>query len=106
MYRRTWTTTKQHQQLQKTSIRRNTIKHESSNWYNRKIQKTKLMRKSLRAGKKDGPTTPKFYPWPKIHKEGNPGRLVETSENCHTTNIPKYVDYHIQPIVKEIPNNY
>ena len=24
--------------------------------------------------------------------------------NCHTANISKYVDYHLQPIVKEIPS--
>ena len=24
--------------------------------------------------------------------------------NCHNANISKYVDYHLQPIVKEIPS--
>ena len=27
-----------------------------------------------------------------------------SSINCHTTNISKYVDYHLQPIVKQIPS--
>ena len=39
----------------------------------------------------------------KIHRRGNPGRPVAISVNCHTSNISKYVDYHLQPIVKEIP---
>ena len=48
--------------------------------------------------------TPQFYISPKIHKEGNPGRPVVSSTNCHTANISKYVDYHLQPIVKQIPS--
>ena len=38
-----------------------------------------------------------------IHKQGNPGRPVISSVNCHTSNISKYVDYHLQPIVQQIP---
>ena len=45
----------------------------------------------------------KFYLWLKIQKEGNPGDLVVNSVNCHTANISKYVDSHLQTIVKEIP---
>ena len=50
------------------------------------------------------PRTPKFYISPKIHKENNPGRPVISSINCHTSKISKYVDYHLQPIMKEIPS--
>ena len=46
--------------------------------------------------------TPQFFISPKIHKEGNPGRPVVSSINCHTANISKYVDYHLQPIVKQL----
>ena len=56
--------------------------------------------------KRNDPKTPKFYLRPKIHKEGNPGRPVVSSVNCHTANISKYVDYHLQPIVKEIPSYF
>ena len=64
----------------------------------------KLMNEKVAEGlKKNDPKTPKFYLRPKIHKEGNPGRPVVSSVNCHTANISKYVDYHLQPIVKEIP---
>ena len=44
---------------------------------------------------------------PKIHKKGNPGQPVVISVNFHTistTGISKYVDYHLQPIVKDIPS--
>ena len=50
------------------------------------------------------PKTPKFYLQLKIHQEGNPSRPVVSSMNSHTTNISTYVDYHLQPIVKEIPS--
>ena len=45
--------------------------------------------------------TPKFYLLPKIHKEGNPGRPVVSSIECHTSRISEYVDHHLQPIVEE-----
>ena len=52
--------------------------------------------------KMDNPRTPHFYLLPKIHKEGNPGRPVVSSIDSHTSKTSKYVDYHIQPIAKEI----
>ena len=48
--------------------------------------------------------TSQFYISPEIHKEGNPGRAVVSSINCHTANNSKYVDYHLQPIEKQIPS--
>ena len=39
----------------------------------------------------------------KNHKKVNPGRPVVSLVNCHTSSISKYVDYHLQPIVKDIP---
>ena len=53
--------------------------------------------------KNPSPRTPLFYISPKIHKDDNPSRPV-SSINCHTANISKYVDYHLQPIVKQIPS--
>ena len=47
---------------------------------------------------------PKFYLSPKIHKEGNPGRPVISSINCHTSKISEYVDFHLQPHVKKLPS--
>ena len=54
--------------------------------------------------KNPSPITPQFYISPKIHKEGNLGRPIVSSINCHTANISKHVDYHLQPIVKQIPS--
>ena len=54
--------------------------------------------------KNPSPRAPQFYISPKIHKEGNPGRPAVSSINCHTANISKYVDHHLQPIVKQIPS--
>ena len=50
------------------------------------------------------PKTPKFYMQPKLHKKDNPGRPVVRSVNCHISSISKYVDYYLQPIVKDIPS--
>ena len=50
------------------------------------------------------PETPKFYTRPRIHKTGKPGRPVVSSVNCHTDTISKYVDFHLQPIIKNIPS--
>ena len=54
--------------------------------------------------KNPSPRTPQLYISPEIYKEGKPGRPVVRSTNCHTANISKYIDYHLQPIVKQIPS--
>ena len=46
--------------------------------------------------------TPKFSLLPKIHKVNIPGRPLVDSSNCHSTNISKYVDHHLQPSVKNL----
>ena len=70
-----------------------------------RFKKQKLINEKVAEGlKRNDPKTPKFYLRPKIHKEGNPGRPVVSTVNWHTANISKYVDYHLQPIVKEIPS--
>ena len=50
------------------------------------------------------PRTPRFYITPIVHKAGDPGRPVVSSGNCHTANISKYIDYHLQPVVKRKPS--
>ena len=71
-----------------------------------RFKKQKLINEKVAEGlKRNDPKTSKFYLRPKIHKEGNPGRPVVSSVNCHTTNISKYVDYPLQPIAKEIPSH-
>ena len=70
-----------------------------------RFQKKNLLSKNISEGlKKENPKTPHFYLNQKVHKEGNPGRPVISSINCHTSKISEYVDYHLQPIVKEIPS--
>ena len=34
---------------------------------------------------------------PKVNKEGNPGRPVVSSTDCHTAKISKYIDNQLQP---------
>ena len=50
------------------------------------------------------PKTPKFNMTPKINKEHKPGRPVNNIINCHTSEILRFVDHHLQPLVKEIPS--
>ena len=50
------------------------------------------------------PKTPKFYITPKIHKQNNRGRPVISSINCQITEISRFVDHHLQPLVGEIPS--
>ena len=50
--------------------------------------------------------TPKFYLLPKIHKKQTPppGRPVVNSISSPTSNISKYVDHQLQPIVTNLPS--
>ena len=69
-----------------------------------KFKKENLLCKKLDDGLKSvNPKPPKFYIAPKIHKENNPGRAVINSINCHTSEISRFVDHHLQPLVREIP---
>ena len=64
-----------------------------------RFKKEKLFKEKI----SDGLEVSKFYMQQKIHKKDNPGGPVVNSVNCHTSNISKY-DYHLQPIVKNIPS--
>ena len=69
-----------------------------------RFKKEKLLGEKIADDLKvSNPKTPKFYMEQKNHKKVNPGRPVVSSVNCHTSSISKYVDYHLQPIVKDIP---
>ena len=65
-------------------------------------QKEFLDEKTAECLKPTNPKTPKLYLLPKIHKEGNPGRPVVSSVDCHTEKISAFVDYHLQPMNKEL----
>ena len=53
--------------------------------------------------KLENPKSPKFYTSRK-KKQGNPGRLAANSVNSHTSNLSKFIDYYLQPHVKNQPS--
>ena len=46
----------------------------------------------------------RFYILPKIHKPGNPGRPIVSSNSHPTERISHFVDYHLQPLVHKLPS--
>ena len=71
-----------------------------------RFKNKKLLPQKIADGLKiTNPETLKFYISPKIHKPNNPGRPVINSIECHTE-ISKFVDYHLQPGVKQIPSYF
>ena len=44
----------------------------------------------------------RFYILPKIHKPGNPGRPIVSSNSHPTERISQFVDYHLQPLVHKL----
>ena len=45
----------------------------------------------------------RFYILPKVHKPGNPGRPIVSSNSHPTESLPHFVDYHLQPLVHKLP---
>ena len=54
--------------------------------------------------KPTNPRTVRFYHLPTIHKPGNPGRPIVSSCGTPTVCISEFVDYHLQPLVMQIPS--
>ena len=50
------------------------------------------------------PKPGRFYILPKIHKAGNPGRPIVSSNSHPTERISEFVDYHLQPLVSKLPS--
>ena len=46
----------------------------------------------------------RFYILPKIHKPGNPGRPIFSSNSHPTERLSHFVDYHLQPLVHKLPS--
>ncbi|XP_048575670.1 uncharacterized protein LOC125557291 [Nematostella vectensis] len=46
----------------------------------------------------------RFYILPKIHKHGNPGRPIISSNSHPTERISEFVDYYLQPLVSKLPS--
>ena len=70
-----------------------------------RFKKERLSKYKVTDGLKvENSRTPKFCTLLKIHKLGNPGRLVESTTNYSTSKISKYVDYHLEPSSKNNSN--
>ena len=50
------------------------------------------------------PKAGRFYVLPKIHKQGNPGRPIVSSNGHPTERIPQFVDFHLKPLVQTTPS--
>ena len=46
----------------------------------------------------------RFYILPKVHKPGNPGRPIVSSDSHPTERLSHFVDYHLQPLVHKLPS--
>ena len=70
-----------------------------------RFKNQKLLPKKIADGLKViNPKIPKFYMSRKIHKPNNPGKPVIDLIECHTSEISRFVHYHLQPVVKQIPS--
>ena len=50
------------------------------------------------------PKTGRFYILPNIHKQGNPGRPIISSNSHITERISEFVDYHLKALVQTLPS--
>ena len=50
------------------------------------------------------PKAGRFYILPKIHKQGNPGRPIISSNGHPSERISEFVDYHLKPLVQTLPS--
>ena len=66
------------------------------------LKVNELPEKVAQSLKNDKPKTPKFYNLPKIQKPNNPGRPVVNTIDSHTSRISKYVDFYLQPLVRQL----
>ena len=65
----------------------------------------KLVSRDISDGLKvESSKAPRLYTQPKIHKDENLGKPVISSLNCHISKISEYVDFHLQPVFKQIPS--
>ena len=46
----------------------------------------------------------RFYILPKVHKPGNPGRPIVSSNSHPTERLSHFVEYHLQPLVHKLPS--
>ena len=66
-----------------TRSNQNTINSMIGSWNKQKL----ITQKVANSLKINDARASKFYTLPKIHKKGNPGRLVVNSDDCHTSKV-------------------
>ena len=67
-----------------------------------RFQQENLVSKNISEGlKTENPKTPHFCLKPKVHEEGNPGRPVISSINCHTSKFPNMLITTFNQLLKK-----
>ena len=84
-----------------STLQHSSLVNDTIDRFKKENQLSKKLADGLRSA---NPETPKFYISPKIYKENNPRRPVINSITCHTSEISRFVDHHLQPLVREIPS--
>ena len=77
------------------------IKEYTSRMYNDKLIDEKTY-KYLTSN--PNPRAGRFYILQKIHKQGNSGRPIISSNGHPTERISEFVDYHLKPLVQTLPS--
>ena len=84
-------------ELRPTELHTEKIKSEINNLKNENLLTLRTANSLLEEKIK----TPEFHLLPKIHSRNNPGRLVISSVNYHTSRISEFVDYYYYLYVKD-----
>ena len=75
------------------------------NFYVNRMHKDKLINDKTKQYLIQSDVKPgRFYILPKVHKPGNPGRLIVSSNSHPTERLSHFVDYHLQPLVHKLPS--
>ena len=73
-------------------------------FYVNRMHKDKLMNDKTKQYLIQSDVKPgRFYILPKVHKPGNPGRPIVSSNSHPTERLSHFVDYHLQPLVHKLP---
>ena len=74
-------------------------------FYVDRMHNDKLINDKTRQYLKQSDVKPgRFYILPKVHKPGNPGRPIVSSNGHPTERLSHFVDYHLQPLVHKLPS--
>ena len=71
-----------------------------------RFQDEKLLPRNIVDGEKvSNLKITKFYISSKIHRLNNSGIPEINSVDCHISQIPRFINHHLQPFVRQIPSN-